>query len=47
MEKALADDMREAGALANIETDAGLSEIEALDAGVCEACEPGRTKAEG
>ncbi len=46
MQRALADYMREAGSLAKIETDASLSEIEALDAGVREACEPVTTKAE-
>ena len=45
MQRALADYMREAGSLAKIETDASLSEIEALDEGVREACEPGKTKA--
>ncbi|MGE5766247.1 MAG: phasin family protein [Bacteroidota bacterium] len=37
MQKALCDYMREAGKLADLETDAGVAEIEALDEGVRKA----------
>lgn len=39
-QKALVDYMKEAGKLADMETEAGVAEMEALDEGAREACEP-------
>jgi hypothetical protein len=42
MQKALVDYMKEVGTLADLETDAGVSEIAALDEGAREACKPAK-----
>lgn len=42
MQKALIDYMRETGKLADMETDAGVAEMEALDEGALEACNPAK-----
>lgn len=42
MQKALADYMRETGKLADMETDASVAEMEALDEGAREACKPAK-----
>lgn len=42
MQKALADYMRETGKLADLETDASVAEMEALDEGAREACNPAK-----
>lgn len=42
MQKALIDYMRETGKLADMETDAGVAEMEALDEGAREACKPAK-----
>jgi hypothetical protein len=45
MQNALVDYMKEAGQLADLETEAGVSEIAALDEGARTACEPAKPKA--
>ncbi|GAB4355814.1 MAG: hypothetical protein Kow00114_06410 [Kiloniellaceae bacterium] len=42
MQRALVDYMRETGKLADMETDAGVAEMEALDEGAREACKPAK-----
>jgi len=42
MQRALVDYMQETGKLADMETDAGVSEIEALDEGARAACKPAK-----